>query len=235
MKTQRIGSIFGDSFKTSYITADTLKKGSSVLIPDALDGWNTLPFLSKGMQVTAYEPNPLFIYGGTVLNNNKELHIYGLTKRLNAYGYKDGIEVINENFYTSNSNKKYDFIYVHKSLYRDCNSNLSIEQKIMRLQSSVKNNGSIYIYYHLPLDDNKEYFPNSYPNKHEIISFFKNSDWEIINAQEKETLRYDKGHFGNAEPHYHKVGYLYARRTIKKKVKTKVHIFKNNISIGSYF
>ncbi|MEE0965875.1 MAG: hypothetical protein U0L85_02365 [Bacilli bacterium] len=109
------------------------------------------------MIVTAYEPNSLFIDGGTVLNNNKELHIYGLTKRLNAYAYSDDIEVINENFYTSNSNKKYDFIYVHRSLHRDCNSKLTIEQKIKKLQKAAKINGSIYIYYHLPLNDNKEH------------------------------------------------------------------------------
>ena len=96
------------------------------------------------MIVTAYEPNSLFIDGGTVLNNNKELHIYGLTKRLNAYAYSDDIEVINENFYTSNSNKKYDFIYVHRSLHRDCNSNLTIEQKI---KISDNNLSGMWLYF----------------------------------------------------------------------------------------
>lgn len=234
MKTQRIGSIFGESFKTSYITADTLKKGSTVLIPDALDGWNTLPFLSKGMQVTAYEPNSLFIHGGTVNTSNKEVLIYGLNKRLEVYGYSDNVEVINDNFYTSKSNRKYNFIYVHKSLHRDCNSVLTIEQKIKKLQNSVKTNGSIYIYYHLPIDDDKEYPHNSYPDKHEIVSYFKNSDWKIIKAQEKETLRYDKGHIGNEEPHYHRVGYLHAKRK-KIKTKTKIHIYKTNICIGNNF
>ena len=205
MKTQRIGSIFGDSFKTSYITADTLKKGSTVLIPDALDGWNTFPFLSKGMKVTAYESDSLFIYGSTVTQKDKEILIYGLNKRLEAYGYSENIEVINENFYTSDSNKKYDFIYVHKSLHRDCNKNLTIKEKFKKLQHSVKTNRSIYIYYHLPLDDNKDYPNNLYPTKYEIVSYFKNSNWEIINAQEKDCRRYDKGHIGNEEPHYHKV------------------------------
>ncbi len=235
MKTQRIGSIFGDSFKTSYITADILKKGSTVLIPDTLDGWNTLPFLSKRMKVTAYESDSLFIDGGTVTQNDKEIQIYGLNKRLEAYGYSENIEVINENFYTSNSNKKYDFIYVHKSLHRDCNSNLTIEQKIKKLQNSVKTNGSIYINYHLPIDDEKDYPSNSYPNKYEIVSYFKSSDWEIIAAQEKETLRYDKGHLGNELPHYHKIGYLHAKKSRKKKTKNGAHIYRNNISIGSYF
>ena len=53
------------------------------------------------MKVTAYEPNPLFIDGGTVTQKNKELLIYRLNKHLEAYGYSDNIEVINDNFYTS--------------------------------------------------------------------------------------------------------------------------------------
>lgn len=220
MKTARIPSIFGEPNKVAYNIARSLDKTATVLIPDGYDGLNALPFLSNGLSVTTYEPDVLFIEGEEIHSRHS---IYGLNSRMKAYGYTKKVKCVNKNFYTSKAYKKYDHVYVYKSLHRECNNSISIKDKVNKLIKAVNENGSIYIYYHLPTNDTYE--SNLYPEFKEMLSYFNTNEWDIILSKERNELRLHKGHYGNETDHYHKIGYIHAKRK-------KGHIYRFNIHIG---
>ena len=224
MKTKRIASIFGEPNKIAYILAKNLNKNSSILIPDGYDGLNALPFLANGHTVTIYEPDTLFIEGEEPLTPTS---IYGLNRRIEAYGYKRKMKCINQNYYTSKAYKKYDHVFVYKSLHRDCNNSISIKDKILKLLKAVNDTGSIYIYYHLPNDENIN--SNCYPNENEIIKFFDPLEWDIMLSRERNKLKLDKCNYGVVSNQYHKIGYIHARK------KSSIHTYRFNISIGSKY
>lgn len=65
--------------------AHHLKKYSSVVVSDDLDGWNGMCFACKGHDVTIYESNSIFIHVGNINVENKCYKIYGLEKRIECY------------------------------------------------------------------------------------------------------------------------------------------------------
>lgn len=209
MKTKRIASVFGEPNKITYIIAKNLNKNSSILIPDGYDGLNALPFLVNGHTVTIYEPDTLFIDGEEILTPTS---IYGLNRRIEAYGYKKSIKCINQNYYTSKAYKKYDHVFVFKSLHRECNNKISIKDKLIKLIKAVNDTGSIYIYYHLPIDENTNI--NSYPNPNEIIKFFDPIEWDIVLSKERKKTRLDRCNYGYDSNQYRKIGYIHAKRKI---------------------
>lgn len=221
MKTKRIPSVFGEPSRSSYEIANSLSKNSSILIPDGYDGLNVFPFLRKGHLVTTFEPDVLFIEGEEILNPHS---IYGLNKRIEITDYKENIRIENKNFYTSKAYKKYDHVFVYKSLHRECNNIVSLKYKINKLMRAVNENGSIYIYYYLPIDD--QYNVNSYPKYDEIKSYFSDKEWIIKSSKEFVSVIQDKSYYNDDKDSFHKIGYIHAKR---KPVK---HIYRFNISIG---
>ena len=214
MKKRRMASIFKEPSKVSYELGKSLKKGSKVLIVDGFDGWHVFPFVRADHTVETYEPQSIFIDGGEIIEGNKSIIIHGLKKRINAYNVKKKVKYFNKNFYKQNDVNTYDFVHVYKSLHRKCHADMTVQYKIKKLQESVSDDGEIYIYYHLAVNDEDEYtYPkNQYLRTNEMISYFNLDEWDIIYYKERNKLRIDYGHVGHTNPHLHRIGYIHAKR-----------------------
>ena len=93
----------------------------------------------------------------------------------------------------------------------------------------------LYLHYWMAVDedDNEKYPVNLYPRVGEVPKFFSNDDWEIIFLKERFKVRPEKGHFGNSELHYHKYGYVHARKCSRAKRSCNTEYkYHYNISIG---
>ncbi|MBR1385490.1 MAG: hypothetical protein IJ568_01525 [Bacilli bacterium] len=212
-------SVFGEPNQQVYDYINLLKKekitNSQVLIVDANDGKNVIPFAKYKCNVTCYEDDKILLYGGKY--NNHETS--GLIKRIMDYNISQFVMVETKNYYLTKDIKKYDFLYIEQSLNLKKNENISLKKKIKKLMSNVKEGGYIYIYYDLKCTNNDN--PNCYLSYGEMRTFFDLLDWKIMYICERNKNNYCNFHVS----HERKVGYILAM----KKRNRRVH--KNNYNI----
>lgn len=225
-------SVFGNPQRTSFVYLDKLeqkyKRSFSVLVPDAVDGLHVLLFARRGHKVTCYETNKTYLEGGIV----DGINCVGLKKRLLYESLLSNVIIKSENLYNNLIDKKFDFVYSYRSLHLEENKNIPMSRKIRKLQTAVKENGFIYIFYHLAEDekDYKKYPKESYLRFGEMKAFFDKESWEVINIIERDKATEHVPHpFHNYE-HKHKVGYIFA---YKKSSRLKYRL-NFNISIADY-
>lgn len=211
-------SIYGDAQRTCYIYIEKLEnyynKKFKTLIVDCGDGQHVLPFLRKGHMVDCYEKNDIFLNGGKI----DKFEITGLKKIIEYLKFNNLVSVNEKNYYESKVEKNYDFVYVYRSLHLDSNNHISKDIKMRRLLSSVKENGYIYILYHLA-ENEYDYvnFPkNQYFRSHEMTKYFDKS-WDIINMRERDKSTIHKCHPFHTIDHSHRVGYVFAKKKYKKR------------------
>ncbi len=223
------GSVFGEAQRTCYCYIEYLKryygKDFNTLVVDALDGIHVLPFARKGINVDCYEENKIFTNGGVIDGYN----VIGLLEKIKTFNLGRYINLNEENFYKSNNNKKYDFVYVYRSLHLDRNKDINLDKKMKKIMSSVKENGFVYILYHLA-ENEYDYFhfpKNQYFRKSCINKMF-DSTWEILDNHERNNLTIHKAHPFNNINHNHRVGYIFAKK--KKYYKKKKYHY--NLSTG---
>ena len=240
MNSKRTASIFKDSSKVSYVLAKSLETGSKVLIVDGLDGWHVFPFVSYGHYVETYEPEKIYVDGGVVADSNGQVIIHGLRQRIYDYEAKSKVTYHLLNFYEQDEVNKYDLVHVYKSLHRECHKEIPMERKVRKLQDAVSDDGEIYIYYHLAINDEDylTYPKNQYLRTNEMMSYFDLSEWDIVMIRERNKLRRDDGHYGHPKPHLHRIGYIHAKRKSKKCLKkvSDDHEYHFSIKVGkTYF
>lgn len=124
-----VGSVFGTAQRTSYEYMKLLNGKHNgnfkTLVIDDKDGLHSLPFANHGSKVVMYEPNEIYINGGII---DDEI----ITPISNRKYYKeniDKIEIRNKNFYESNIEEKYDFVYCYRSLHENHNKKNTYEKK----------------------------------------------------------------------------------------------------------
>ena len=222
-------SVFGDSPKTAYIYARELERVLNrkykVLLVDGVDGIGAMPFAREGQLIDCYEPDGRYFLGGMI----EGFKFKGLKEKLDYENLKDNVSLINKNFYEERTSKKYDLVYVYRSIHKKNNSNLQMKKKMNRLLMSVKENGYIYILYYLAINE-KDYinYPkNQYVRKNEIKNYF-DDNWEIINIREENILNPHKKHPFNNCNHSHKVGYLFAKKKSSKNDYKYIYHYKLN-------
>jgi len=205
------GSVMGDPQRTSYDYMKFLKNkygSADVLVVDDVDGLHGIPFTRKGHKTTIYESDSRYITGGIIDTFN----VLGLKKRL-QYEELKNITINNSN-YEQAIEKKYEFIYCYRSLHRESNKHISMMKKLRKLLSSVKENGYIYIFYHIAKNENdvRNFSRDRYFRKGEMVTFFDKSNWEIISIKEFDVLTNHKLHPHRKSEHTHKVGHIFAQR-----------------------
>ncbi len=140
-KNTNVGSAFGNAQRTSYeymnLLSKTKKDNFKTLVIDDKDGLHSIPFANHGSKVVMYEPNEIYINGGVIDNYN----ILPITYRKNYDKVKDKIEIKNKNFYETNIDEKFDFVYCYRSLHEKHNKTIPMKTKIRKLLSSVKDDG----------------------------------------------------------------------------------------------
>ncbi|MBE6153862.1 MAG: hypothetical protein E7166_06540 [Firmicutes bacterium] len=221
-------SVYGEPYiKIINKICEDNKKGFSILIPNCLDGIDVLPFLMRGAKVDCFEETKELIDGG-VINKFKSV---GLKNRIKGINCADKCNIFLSNFYSSKINKKYDVVFVSRTLHYKSNNFISLKNKINKLKSCVKDGGYLYIKYYLN-NNKRQYF-----KKNEILNMFDSEDWDIIFYREN----YDREishspHPYNSKKHYHKVGYIYLRKiTHNKSLRHKKRKLNRVYRTGSVF
>lgn len=89
-----------------------------------------------------------------------------------------------------------------------------MSRKVRKLLSAVKVNGYIYIFYHLAIDEDnyEKYSKEQYLRSGEMKKYFDIDNWEIITIIERENDMIHRPHPNNNEIHFHRVGYVFARK-----------------------
>lgn len=91
-----------------------------------------------------------------------------------------------------------------------------MDRKIRKLLASVKENGYIYILYHLPDKDwdYSNFGKEQYLRTGQLPPYLY--DFEIISFKERPNKIIHKAHPYNNQDHKHRVGYICARKINKK-------------------
>lgn len=231
MGKKNYGSCYGEPYQRfryliKYIENYYGRK-TKILIPNALDGQHILPSVRKGYKVDCYETISEFINGGIIGKYN----IVGLKTKFDYFKMWDSVKLFESNFYEQRVENEYEFVYCYKSLHLEQNKNIPKDRKMRKLLSSVKENGFIYIFYHLAENENDyiNYPKNQYFRKFEIQNYFDDS-WEIVFAMESNLLTKDTAHPFNEKEHSHLVGHIFARKLYKRRK----YKYTYNIKVGCY-
>lgn len=172
------------------------QKNSKFLIIDDKDGHLGLCALRKNIPVVVYEPNKTFIDGGkhqVPINIPNTENFVFINKTI--CGFKDRVctelleckyKVINKSYYDIIDDNKYDYVTACRSLNLDSNVMYTMEQKINKIKSNVKNGGYIYIEYYVANTDDEIMYPsNKFLKYNEILKYFPDSEWEILTNEVK--------------------------------------------------
>lgn len=211
-RTYKKVSVFGNIKKRVYYYIDFLKnnyqKKPDVLIVDANDGRNVIPFAKNDCNVTCYEDNSILLKGG--IFEGKETN--GLIKRLKDQELLGKVIIKESNYYKFKDIKKYDFIYIDDSLHYKKYEDISMKKKVRKLMSNVREGG--YLYIHYVLKKNKNDNINSYLELNEILSYFDLKDWRIVyifESTKKSIYSYDRDNSYNT-------GYILANKIRNRRV-----------------
>ena len=213
-RLKEVASVFGTAQKMSYEYIKMLNKKFKgkfkTLVVDDKDGLHSFAFAMHGSKVVMYEPNEIFINGGTIDNIN----ITPITNRKFYNKCKENLEIRNKNFYEEKVEEKYDFVYCYRSLHEKHNKRIPMKRKMRKLLSSVKDGGYIYIFYHMAKNENdiSNFSRNQYFRRSEMKSYFDPRQWDIISLIEYERLTNHKGHPYHIKDHTHKVGHVFAKK-----------------------
>lgn len=209
-----VGSVFGTAQRTSYEYMKLLNEKHNgnfkTLVVDDKDGLHSIPFANRGAKVVMYEPNEVYIHGGVIDDKT----ITSITNRKYYKKNCDRIEIRNKNFYEFNVEEKYDFVYCYRSLHEKHNKKIPMKRKMRKLLSSVKDDGYIYIFYHMAKNEHdiSNFSKNQYFRKDEMKSYFDPRIWDIITIIENEHYTNHNGHPCHKKNHKHRVGHIFAKK-----------------------
>ena len=143
-----------------------------------------------------------------------DIAITPITNRKSFKENESKIEIRNTNFYESKVEDKYDFVYCYRSLHENHNKKIPMKRKIRKLLSSVKDDGYIYIFYHMAKNekDISNFSKNQYLRKGEMKSYFDPRVWDIITIIENDYCTSHNGHPYHKKDHEHRVGHIFARK-----------------------
>ena len=219
-RTFKTKSVYGEANQQVYdyieFLDSTFKRNCNVLVVDAKDGQNVVPFAKKGFNVVCYETDKKMLNGG-IINNQL---VQGLNKRVNDYSLNNQVIIKDNNFYENKEIKKFDFVYVEDSLNLSKYKNITLKKKVRRLMSTVKEGGYLYIYYDMAVieEDYITYSPNLYFRTNEIQSYFDLEDWKIVYTCERLSENKNYNHYNQER----RVGYLLAMK-VRNRRKYKYH------------
>lgn len=204
-------SVFGEP-KLSIINKikqyTNIDENSRILIPNCQDGIYVLPFAKISNNIVCYESNKNLLNGG-VIDNFGSL---GLVKRLKGANLDKNVKIKKYNFYDEKKIAKYDLVVAIRTIQLRENDKYSIENKLNKLMSSVKDNGYLYLTYYI--DEDIEVSENQIIRYNEIKDNIDLSKWNILyyrdNFQRYTNHNSHPNHIGN---HKHKIGSILLKKT----------------------
>ena len=229
MKTK---SIWGNPptriYKLIKLADKNWKKNYNVCIVGCSDGKFLLPFARNKINVTGYDIDKIDLYGGVkefpIRPGNpkfeyskefvspkyelKPVDVLGVIKRIEIEGLQKYAHIEERNFYQNPPKEKFNVVFTSCSLHYTINNVYTLKEKIDKLKNIVKKDGILYIDYMMALEE-EDY--EKYPE----YKFFRNGqgkEFEIISYRELKKPVFEAGHVVTTEDHFHRFGYLLARK-----------------------
>lgn len=179
---------------------------NDVCVVGCSDGRFLLPFARIGFKSTGYETDIISVDGGS----QEHKTVNGLIWRLKQEKLSDRVVIHRQNFFNTINTGKYSLVFTSGSIQYETNKSLTLENKVLKLQNSVKKSGLIYINYMMTTSDNKEI--NLFFKTGQMKKYFQ-KNWNIIHSIEPQEEVLDPPHAGCMHYHYHRVGTLIAQKT----------------------
>ena len=207
-----------------------------VCIIGCSDGKFVFPFIRRGHRVTAFEIDNVALDGGHKVFPQKrskvEKLIYttaavapkyqpvaterqtipGLIKRLEMEKFVDLVNIRRQDFYRSNLTDTFDLVFTSCSIQYKSNRDISLEKIMIKLKQVVDIGGYLYMDYMMPLQDDHTFKSELFLRTGQVKSFFSNSHWEIKHCYEQKTPDFEAAHIDRPEDHFHRFGFIFARR-----------------------
>lgn len=234
MKTK---SIWGNPptrlYKLIKIAKQDWGKEFTACIVGCSDGKFLMPFAREGIKVTGYDIDDIALFGGIkafpIIKEKikysyspdfesktfelEEKKVLGVVDRLKIENIDNNANIEKRDFYKDLPKEKFNVVFTSCSLHYSVNKAFTLEDKTKKLQSIVMPNGYLYIDYMMAIDEN-DY--NTYPSekfyrKKEILSYFDDS-WEIISYRENNNPSFEGAHVDCVKDHFHRFGYILAKK-----------------------
>jgi len=174
----------------------------------AADGKFVIPLAKIGWKVTAIELDAVSLFGGKVeLPNGSTYNLPGLQKRLTEENINNFVEIINENFISTNLLKQYKAIFTSCSWHYSLNHKVPLKDYISKMQSIVARNGIFCAEYMMPCE--KKHFNIEHYPKEGVIRDYFDTNWEVIEDFYTEVF-VEPAHVCNLSDHKHKMGFFMA-------------------------
>jgi len=230
-------SIWGNPPKRLYNLIDIAKKNIGkkfkACIVGCSDGKFLMPFARKKIQVVGYDIDDIALYGGKklfpIVDNKvkykyskdfvskkyelEEKRVYGVTERLEIENLNKYARVEKRDFYKNIPSECFDVVFTSCSLHYSVNSDFTLRDKTKKLQSIVNKGGYLYMDYMMAIDENDyDNYPDyKFYRKDEILDYFDDK-WEIVSFRENHNPTFEGAHVDCTRDHFHRFGYLLARR-----------------------
>lgn len=207
----------------------------NICVVGCSDGKFVMPFLRKNYTVTAIDLDKIALYGGVkhkpVSREKIEKKIYvssekkpvyhelpmenvtidGLLNRCVKEKLTDKLNIIETNFYRSPPNEKYDVLFTSCSLQYKTNRDIPVTEIMDVLMDHVNDGGFLYMDYMMPLEDRHIWKSPHYFRTGQIRRFFDDK-WDIKYIYEMKHPIFEAAHIDRAEDHFHRFGYILARK-----------------------
>lgn len=234
MKTKSIwGSPPKRLYKLIKLAENSFGRNINACIIGCSDGKFLMPFARKYYKVTGYDVDEISLYGGYEqfpIVNKKVKYSYdrnfisqkykletkkvlGIVERLKQEDLKKYVKVERKDFYKLDDVEKFNIVFTSCSLHYSINKDLTLAEKVKKLQSIVDIGGYLYIDYMMAIEalDYKQYPANKFFRMGEMIRYFGKT-WKVIHVRENLQPSFEGAHVDRVIDHFHKFGYILARR-----------------------
>lgn len=235
MKTK---SIWGNPptrlYKLLNLAKNDWGKNFTACIVGCSDGKFLMPFAREKIKITGYDIDDIALYGGYKdfpIIKEKEKHKYsdnfkskdfelerkrvlGITERLSIEKLEEFATIEKRDFYRTISTEKFNVVFTSCSLHYSANKDFTLEEKTKKLQEIVLPKGYLYIDYMMAIDENdyENYPSNKFYRKDEMKKYFNTDEWEILSYRENNNPSFEGAHVDCVRDHFHRFGYILARR-----------------------
>lgn len=210
---------------------------NDVCIVGCSDGKFVFPFLRKGYRVTAIDIDKTALYGGMkqrpierkkievlkyVSSNTRPqydqlpteaIQIDGLWKRCKKEHLTSNLNIIETDFYRNPPNKSFDVLFTSCSLQYKTNRSIPLEYIMNTLKNHVEIGGFLYMDYMMPLEDTHDWKSDHFFRSGQIKQYFSNG-WKILYNREMHHPIFEAAHIDRPEDHFHRFGYILARKNV---------------------
>lgn len=177
-----------------------------ICIIGAADGKFVIPLAKLGIPVIAIEKNPFYIHGGYYEN----FFVKGLVKRLKEENLSMHVQVLCCDFRNIKIPTKCSGVFTSCSWHYPENYDTSLFLFINKMKNLLCENGIFCAEYMMPCTK-KEKEIEHYLEKGCIETFFSKKKWDIL-IKKYSGLHKELPHIGKDYEHYHKVGFILARK-----------------------